>query len=70
MLICEQQRKDNGSCRLLSAFGFFAIFVVFFEQVHQIEDVRAEIDEGGQVGLEGCLPTTTRATDQHFSVIP
>lgn len=54
----------------MSAFGFFAIFVVFFEQVHHIEDVRAEIDEGGQVGLEGCLPTTTRATDQHFSVIP
>ena len=49
---------------------FFAISVVFFEQVHQLEDVRAEIDEGGQVGLEGCLPTTTRATDQHFLVIP
>lgn len=51
-------------------FGlFFAVAAVFFEQVHPQENIHAEIDEGGQASLEGCL-FATRALDQHFSVIP
>jgi hypothetical protein len=47
----------------------FAIAAMFFEQVHPQENIHAEIDEGGQASLEGCL-STTRALDQHFSLVP
>ena len=42
---------------------------VCFEQVHQQEDVRAEIDDGGQVSLEGCL-LTIRAIHQQLPAVP
>ncbi len=52
-------------------FGlFFAIAAVFFEQVYPQENIHAEIDEGGQVRLGGCLATTSRATNQQLPVIP
>jgi hypothetical protein len=55
---------------MTNRFGlFFTIAAVFFEQVYLQENIHAEIDEGGQASLEGCLPTI-RALDQHFSVIP
>jgi hypothetical protein len=49
---------------------FFAIAAVFFEQVYPQENIHAEIDEGGQVRLGGCLATTSRATNQQLPVIP
>ena len=36
---------------------FFAIAAVFFEQGYPQENIHAEIDEGGEVSLEGCLST-------------
>jgi len=43
--------------------SLFAIAAVFFEQVHQQENIYAEIDEGRQASLEVCLPSI-RASDQ------
>jgi hypothetical protein len=34
---------------------FFTIAAVFFEQVYLQENIHAEIDEGVQANLEGCL---------------
>jgi hypothetical protein len=61
-------------CRFLpvttNRFGlFFAIVTVFFEQVHQQENIHAEINEGGQASLEVRL-STAQTSDQQFSVIP
>jgi hypothetical protein len=58
-----------GLSRLTGSGRFFAIAAVFFEQVYPQENIHAEMDDGGQVSLEGCL-SMIRALDQHFSVIP
>lgn len=75
--------KGGRSIRARIASGFVviswrqlvAVFCrcrVCFEQVRQQEVVRAEIseiDEGGQVSLEGCL-LTIRAIHQQLPVTP
>ncbi len=76
-MLPEQWLDDADSDRFwpvlpvtTNRFGlFFAIAPVFFEQVYPQKDIHAEIDEVGQVSLEGGL-STIRAADQHFSVIP
>jgi hypothetical protein len=69
------QYQYQYQCRLtpriwqIYFWPFFAILAVFFEQVHQQENIHAEIDEGGQASLEVRL-STAQTSDQHSAVIP
>ena len=55
----------------LAAFGlsrnrfglFFTIVAMFFEQVYPQGNIHAEMDDGRQLSLEGCLSVISRASD-------
>lgn len=56
---------------MTNRFGLlFAVATVFYEQVHPLENIHVEMDDGRQVRLAGCLSMTSRATHQQLPVVP